>query len=89
MTTRGYTLIYSVVPGNVLGAVIAPRGTEDYPKDRRMFVWRTMLRPLVEEVAEYEEFPKDDAKKVAQALFQFCLNEGLAVPVDEEKRKGK
>jgi hypothetical protein len=87
MTDIGYTLMHSVVHGNVLGAVIAPKGTEHYPKDRRMLVWRVMIRPLVEEVAEHEEFPQDDAKEVAMELFDFCVQEGLVFSLDREEEK--
>jgi hypothetical protein len=78
----GYTLIYSVIHGNVLGVVIAPKGTEHLPKAERAFVWRVSMRPLVEEVAEGEAFPADDAKKVGEALFHFCKDEGLAIAMD-------
>lgn len=83
--TKGYTLMHSVVHGNVVGAVIAPRGTEHYPKNKRMHVWRVMIRPLIEEVAEHEEFPQEDANKVTRALFNFCKDEGLAIAMDRDE----
>jgi len=89
MSTQGYTLIYSIVHGNVVGAVIAPKGTENYPKDKRAFVWRTLIGPLIMEVAEHEEFPKDDVAKVARALGKFCFDEGLGIPMAPEEPKGK
>jgi hypothetical protein len=79
---KGYTLIYSVIHGNVLGCVLAPKGTEQLPKAERMFVWKASIRPLVEEVAEGEPFPADDARKVVEALFHFCKDEGLAMAMD-------
>jgi hypothetical protein len=81
---KGYTLMHWVVHGNVLGAVIAPKGTETLPKGKRAFVWRVFMRPLVEEVAEHEEFPSEDAKRVSRALFEYCKDEGIAIPVDEQ-----
>ena len=77
--------MFSVVHGNVVGAVIAPKGTEDYPKDQRAFVWRTLIKPLVEEVAEHEEFPKDAGIKVVKELIRFCTEEGLSVCPDCRK----
>jgi len=79
--------MFSTVQGNVLGAVIAPKGTENYPKERRMFVWRAMIQPLLQEVAEHEEFPQEDAKKVVQELQKFCLEQGLVIPVDSDEPK--
>lgn len=76
---KGYSLIHAIVHGNVLGAVIAPRGTETIPKSQRLFVWRVLLKPLLEEVAEHEPFPEQDAERVARELFEFCVAEGLAV----------
>jgi hypothetical protein len=77
--------MYSTVHGNVVGAVIAPRGTEDYPKERRMFVWRAIVKPLIDEVAELEEFPREDAAKVVRDLQRFCIDEGLAIPMPPDK----
>lgn len=78
--------MFSVVHANVLGVVIAPRGTEHLPKDRRMHGWKTMIGPLVQEVAEYEEFPADDVERVRRALFQYCLRKRLAISMDEKDR---
>jgi hypothetical protein len=86
MSTKGYTLIYSTVHGNVVGAVIAPKGTENYPKDRRMFVWRAIIQPLVQEVAEHEEFPTGDMTRVVQDLQRFCIDEGLCLPVQDNSQ---
>jgi hypothetical protein len=85
---KGYSLIYSVIHGNVLGCVIAPKGTEHLPKAERMFVWRASIRPLVAEIAEAEEFPADDARQVAEALFHFCQDEGLVVAMDDDRPSG-
>lgn len=88
MEHKGYTLMFSTVHGNVVGAVIAPRGTEDLPPNQRMFVWRAMIRPLIDEVAQYEEFPIDDGKKVARELQQYCREQGLFMTLDpEDSRK--
>lgn len=84
MSKNGYTLMFSVVHGNVVGAVIAPRGSEKLPKDQRMFVWRAMIRPLIDEVAQYEEFPREDGKKVVRALQRYCEEEGLMVSLAPE-----
>jgi len=85
--TQRFTLIHSVIHGNVLGAVIAPKGTEDYPKDQRMFIWRALIRPLVEEVVDDEEFPVQDIAQVTEALFQFCKDEGLAIPMGHDAQR--
>jgi hypothetical protein len=76
---KGYTLIHSVIHGNVLGVVLAPKGTEDFPKDKRMGVWKASIRPLVEEIAEHEVFPHEDAARVMSMLFRFCCDEGVAM----------
>lgn len=75
---KGFSLIHAIVHGNVVGAVIAPKGTEDLPKHERRFVWRALLKPLVDEVAEHEPFPLQDAEQVAQELFDYCIAEGLS-----------
>ncbi len=79
--TQGYTLMFSVVHGNVLGTVIAPKGQEDLPKGKRALVWRVIVRPLVDEVAEHEEFPVDDARKVVAELGKFCMEEGVTFSI--------
>lgn len=71
--------MYTVVRGNVLGAVIAPRGTENFSKDERQSVWRTLVRPLVGEVAEHEVLPMEDVMAVTQQLLEFCLEQDSAV----------
>jgi hypothetical protein len=73
--------MFSVVHGNVVGAVIAPKGSEMLAKDKRLFVWRVMIRPLIDEVAEHEEFPKEDGEKVITELARFCKDAGLMTPL--------
>ncbi len=71
------------ISGNVLGVVIAPRGTEDLPKGKRFLVWRVMVRPLVEEVAVDQELPVDDIAKVVRQLQDYCIAEGIALTRDD------
>jgi hypothetical protein len=89
MPEKGYTLMFSVVHGNVVGAVIAPRGSEDLPRDQRMFVWRAMIKPLVDEVAQHEEFHRHDAMKVALELQDYCAKEGLFLKLDKKDGSGE
>jgi hypothetical protein len=80
MKQQGYTLITYFIHGNVVGYVIAPKGKEDLPRKERAFVWRAIIKPLAEEVAEHEEFPREDALKVARDLGKFCMEQGMGFP---------
>ncbi len=82
MTNKGYTIMHTVIHANVIGAVLAPKGMENLPKEKRAFEWRVLVRPLIEEVAEHEEFPVNDVKRVVKELGAYCIDAGLAFKIE-------
>ena len=76
--------MFAAVQGNVLGTVMATAQDRGFCQGRALFVWKVFIKPLLDEVAEGEEFPKEDARAVVEQLVKYCLAEGLA----EESLRG-
>jgi hypothetical protein len=79
---QGFVLIHAVVRGNVFGIVLAPIGTENLPEEDRAAVWKVQIGLLDRSVAERHGYPAMEVHRVVQELFDYCVKEGLTVPLD-------